>query len=515
VNIQNEENYTASPGASAEFAQIQDNLTKLRESSSPGNQLCYLSYFIMFFTKFLFFTGRDATDIANRKVLMGTLDGIADRVGGGDKDRLYTIVGLIFRILDAGESIFITNKKRDGKEVFKGLSLIKFEGDTALLKEVFAAFRQPVQQITVDNIEKSLFDNMQITQPKIYVNPPIDSLGPYPSLTYVPEGVNIENLAGSVLEVDIDNGYTEKSIDTNGPVKGSVITALNNKNMCYTTLLAAFVVFARKYIIAAKEDLTKYKCQIPAAFENTRLFEGAAPITVDRTVGANTALRGLAQLRAAAGAGTISFGGLSAKADTVKTKPPTFPILGTFTKTIHAILNQIRSGSTLLSGLIKEDISRYSSTQDSFPIKKLSDKYTRLGKTALNTAHELKLPYNENGMDDDAIKAKYKTFFDSIWTSIKASPQGSNMDWAKKFFKNMILDIFTAYVNQYDIEGAADLPSKIAKVLPQIKGYVGDINLKNRTGPGDQEQTLFAMLGLNDKILTDAATSGLMQPLIK
>jgi hypothetical protein len=75
----------------------------------------------------------------------------------------------------------------------------------------------------------------------------------------------------------------------------------------------------------------------------------------------------------------------------------------------------------------------------------------------------------------------------------------------------MILDIFTAYVNQYDIEGAADLPSKIATVLPQVNAYIGSIHLKNPTGPGDQTQTLFTMLGLNDQMLTDAATSGLMQ----
>jgi hypothetical protein len=191
---------------------------------------------------------------------------------------------------------------------------------------------------------------------------------------------------------------------------------------------------------------------------------------------------------------------------------PTFPILETFTKTVHAILNQIKSGSTILTGLIKDDIKRYSSqAQEGWPMMKLSRKYTINGKVALKLANELKDPYIEGGMSDDDIKERYKEFFDSIWSSIKAF-KPTDLEWSKKFLRNMIIDIFTAYVNQYDIEGAPDVPSKITKVLVQMNSYIGSIHLDNPKKPGTpQNQTVFDMLGITDEMLSEAATTGEMQ----
>jgi len=492
------------PGATKSFQEIVDKIAQMKATASPGNEICFLSYFIMFFMKFLFFTGPSPADIEKRKALMGSLQGMCDRVlnsvkglmpGKTDKQVLYKIMGLIFAILDAGETIFITNKDRDGGKVFDGLTVVKTTEepiDKDILTAIFAGFDKP-DDATVNSIEKSLLDNMQITQPKIFIIPPIASLTSYASFVYLPDGKRPEDFTKLVKEVDVTQGYTSKEQRTEGPLEGSILKAMNSRTIHYTALFTAFVIFGRKYILTAKDDFSKYKCKIPHGLEDTSLLAGkVAPDLM--SLRAASARQGVGAAQGAAQASTLGsgqksvFGSISPLAPQAKPEGIIHLTPDNPEQIFPLILKELAGGATVTSGsferVINGKIDARTPPAERAKILKLQP-IIRLIKSYNTTS-----PF-WRGVKFDVMPSQ---LIPSIWAKFQENIKGDDAlrTKAKTYFTNLIYNMALAYTRQYNIN-----PSTSAD---ELKRFIGDATISL---PGVAKPlTLYTLLNItNDKVI--------------
>ncbi len=105
----------------------------------------------------------------------------------------------------------------------------------------------------------------------------------------------------------------------------------------------------------------------------------------------------------------------------------------------------------------------------------------------------------------------WNKYFTDVWNAVwtqsiaKKNLKTAPYPKTKAFLKQLIMDIFKAYIQQYNIEidgfvnPEATLLEKASVVLPQFKQYIGDILIDI----GKEKQTLYALLGITDKVLTD------------
>lgn len=482
------------PGASDSFNEI---LTKIREikteGAAPGNEICFLSYFITFFMKFLFFTGPNPEDIKKRKALMESLEAVAKKVGG-DKVTLYRIMGVIFKLLDAGEMIFLNNKDREGGNVFNGLSVIQIvqaPGDAEIVDNIFKDLKGVTAvPETLNSIKKSLLDNMQITQPNLYVLPPIASLPQFPILARVADVSRRENK--KIQVIDVEDGYSSRIIDAN---EGVIRKALDNinTNIHYTTLLAAFVVFGRNYILAAKEDLNKYKCKVPAGLENTSLLAGLA--VPDLMAARSASLRqgvgaaqGAAQAAALTSGESKIFGSISPLGPPVYLKEIIHLTPDNPEQTFPLILKEIAGGATVTSGSFEKIIN--SKIDVNLPPNERSKLLKLQPIIQLIKSYNTTSPF-WRGVKFDAMSSQ---LISNIWTKLQENIKGddTNRTRAKTYFTNLIYNMALAYTRQYNI--------KSITTADQIKKYFGDILISQ---PGTTKQTtVYSLLNItNDKLI--------------
>ena len=105
--------------------QIFTSIKKLKADAAPSssNQACFLSYFIVFFFKTLFFS---KVETARRQAILKKLDILTGdmlstlKASGifppntEDKSIIYKIMGVIFGLIDATETLFINKETRSG-----------------------------------------------------------------------------------------------------------------------------------------------------------------------------------------------------------------------------------------------------------------------------------------------------------------------------------------------------------------------------------------------------------------
>ena len=192
------------------------------------------------------------------------------------------------------------------------------------------------------------------------------------------------------------------------------------------------------------------------------------------------------------------------KPPTAKPKIKTYEQIGaSFEKTLRAILMQIKKGTgAVMAATITEDISQYSSLNKELknsPIGKLIDSY-KLQSEFFKSA-----PVNDP--TSDASSEPWDSYFTKVWNAVwtqsitKKNLKTAPYPKTKAFLKKLIMDIFKAYLQQYNIEidgfvnPEATLLEKASVVLPQFKQYVGDILI--------EKKKLYTLLGITDKMLTD------------
>ena len=308
--------YTLSPGIEAQagdaFTAIFNSVKKLKATPvvSSTSQACFLSYFIVFFFKALFFTRSETQrrQEALKNINTATEDIMAKIKevklfpdGTDDKTIIAKIMEVIFSMLDASETLFINKETRTGKPASKddiGLSVIKLKEDPATLKifrHVFDVFRRKKLSSDMEFLEKSLVADLLIKQPRITFNKPmtfevppnpapdLKDITTFPSMSFLPNGLDNVDKMGTSSDIitrfqviDVPAGFKKKMVtvksiippDRVADAQAEIKNALWVENLTYSGLFATFVVFGRKYMIAAKEDLLKNGCKIPAMIED-------------------------------------------------------------------------------------------------------------------------------------------------------------------------------------------------------------------------------------------------------
>jgi hypothetical protein len=314
-SIVNQKEYAApaglTPQASDAFMQIFTSIKKLKTDAGPSssNQACFLSYFIVFFFKALFFTKMDT---ARRQAILKKLETLADEILATvkvikifppqteDKSIIFKIMGVIFSLIDASETLFINKETRSGNPAQGtdiGLSVIKTVEDE-IAKKIFEVIYDKVGSVIkadtafsddIHYIERALVANMLISQPKIYFNKPLSIKAPanatqdatdlltYPNMTFMPTGladIQQKGISSRFQVIDVPSGFKKRQLMVKGiggtqkQWEDSLSFTMQDTTLQYSTLFAFFVVFGRKYLVAAKEDFAKYSCKIPALMEN-------------------------------------------------------------------------------------------------------------------------------------------------------------------------------------------------------------------------------------------------------
>ena len=299
------------PAAGDAFMQIFNSIKKLKADAAPSssNQACFLSYFIVFFFKALFFTKEDTP---RRQAILKRLDAITDDVvktlkTGSvfpdkieDKNIIFKIMEVIFGLIDASETLFINKETRSGNPaqgVDIGLSVIKTKED-AIAKKILEVVYDKVSKSAKDDkgfiddmnfVENALVNGMLISQPKIFFNKPLPIKAPadatqdakdlltYPNMTFMPRGVadiQQKDIKTRFQIIDVAAGFKRRQLMVKGiggtPTQwqDALSFTMQDSTLQYSTLFATFVVFGRKYLVAAKDDFIKYSCKVPALIEN-------------------------------------------------------------------------------------------------------------------------------------------------------------------------------------------------------------------------------------------------------
>ncbi len=301
------------PQAGNAFMQIFNSIKKLKADSAPSssNQACFLSYFIVFFFKSLFFTKKE-TD--RRQAILKRIDTLTDEVikalkdanvfpaETADKNIIYKIMEVIFSLIDSSETLFINKETRSGNPAQGtdiGLSVIKTKQD-AIATTVLGVLYDKVSEIAAKDktftddmnfVEKALVADMLISQPKIYFNKPLPIKEPsdatedakdlltYPNMTFMPNGiadVQQKDIKTRFQIIDVSAGFKRRQLMVRGiggkatEWQDALSFTMQDTTLQYSTLFAAFVVFGRKYLVAAKDDFIKYNCKVPALIENPK-----------------------------------------------------------------------------------------------------------------------------------------------------------------------------------------------------------------------------------------------------
>jgi hypothetical protein len=299
------------PQAGEAFMQIFNSIKKLKTDSAPSssNQACFLSYFIVFFFKALFFT---KADTARRQAILKRIDTLTDNVlqslkgadlfpaGTADKNIIYKVMEVIFTLIDASETLFINKETRSGNPAQGtdiGLSVIKTKEDAIAKKILEILYDKVSGAINADKtftddmnfVEAALVADMLISQPKIYFNKPLPIKAPsdatqdatdlltYPNMTFMPNGiadVQKSDIKTRFQIIDVAGGFKRRQLMVKGiggaqaEWQNALSFTMQDTTLQYSTLFAAFVVFGRKYLVAAKDDFVKYSCKVPAMIEN-------------------------------------------------------------------------------------------------------------------------------------------------------------------------------------------------------------------------------------------------------
>jgi hypothetical protein len=307
------------PNASDALNALITNIGEMKKNTqgmSASNQICFLSYFITFFLKAMFFT---RTNIQKLQAVMTKLEALASKVLIGvkplfpelkeDKHVIYKIMEVIFGLLDAGESLFINKETRDGKEPGDtdiGLTVVIANGELKA-KEVFKLIHDgfkplkgdAVQQLGISVIKDTLFKDFFMSQPNMFFNTHLFSEKPLqidvgvfeslsddgrailnnPSFTFLPNGTATEDDKMNFQMITMEKGYNKRRTNLDVSLQDNVTAQkrawvaemdvkLKDDTVSYTSLFCLFIIFGRQYLVAAEADLLANKCSLPAQLKN-------------------------------------------------------------------------------------------------------------------------------------------------------------------------------------------------------------------------------------------------------
>jgi hypothetical protein len=551
---------------------------------STATQVCFMTHFITFFVKTLFFT-QDKPDM--RYDLFQKLDSFvdsliaayksADTKEGDDKHILYKMLATAFSLIYAGETLYVNKQTISGLDAnnYIGLQVIKQVGpsgepDTAradlvkLLWDTWAAVPS-VRELKVNSIKpavETVFGQILLLVPKVHFNPPIkpiaveggftttDSLQllhAYPSLTFLPTEIidPAVKMHENFTEVDVDAGFTMKKhnilaqIPTGVPGAkaaeiawpGAVRAVMNNDTLSFADMFCIFVVLGRRYLMSIRDDLTRFKCPLPAfladpegargalkadraAFEKIKKGEDAeaaaareaAAAEAVRKEEAEAAARKVAEADAARKAKEIELAAAAARraqeaaaaaarkaqeeaaaAAAAAAAPPSpfgqnLPLPKTAgggiksnIETFMAIFNRVNTGSTLTPTDILSDIKVHGDKkvqrEDEYPILSFIKTY--------GTFSDLYRAISFRQVGGDPPEKQIQTAMQSLVAALNdrlrarqvvpASTPSQSTGGSVNFLRKFLLRFIDSYIHQYKIEGRVTVSDKFVDVYPEFK----------------------------------------------
>ena len=197
-------------------------------------------------------------------------------------------------------------------------------------------------------------------------------------------------------------------------------------------------------------------------------------------------------------------------------KPPVvYDVNDTLAKTIIMILRQIKRGyNAPIQDIIKQDIHTFSPDQkkilNNSPIVKFINKLT----TSSDYFRSSKLDEHPPTSDPELI-THFKQILSDIWSSSKQKKNQSKPPFpnSTKFFKDMINNLFKAYLQQYrigNLPADATISQKAPLVIPDFVKYIGNNRFYKDSrshAAGSEAKTIFEMLGISPESLTAYASS--------
>ena len=199
----------------------------------------------------------------------------------------------------------------------------------------------------------------------------------------------------------------------------------------------------------------------------------------------------------------------------MKPPPVVYDVNDTLAKTIIMILRQIKRGSgARMQEVIKHDITTFSADKEKALKNSPIAKYINSLATSSDFFKSSKLDDVPPTTDPELI-SYFKQVLSDIWTSLKTKKNQSTPPFPKstKFFKDMINNLFKAYLQQYKIGNLpadATINQKVPFVIPEFVKYIGNNKFyKDSTSisKGSEATTIFKILGITPESLTAYANT--------
>ena len=514
-------------------------------SIAPATQICFMTHFITFFVKTLFFT-HDMED--DRYALFQTLDGyVTSALGaykaahpeeGDERHILFKMLSVAFSLLHAAETLYV-NKQAVRKEFaakdFIGLQVLKQNGpngepDTGrgemvdLLYTTWAAV--PALETVKEHLKKAtqtVFGQILVLVPSVSFNPPIKErpegettdilklLHEYPSLTFLPSEVaRPDTLHKGFTEVDMDNGFVMRKHNIMSELPAGAKAAqlawpvavrgvIEDERLSFADLFCIFVVLGRRYLISLKDDLSRLKCPLPAFLESPEgaraaLQEDSKARQQQRATWATEAARKAEEAEAARKAAEAEAARKAAEeADRQRKLRATQWGRGNNLSRPTLEGGGTASNEQTLAIIFRQLKSGSTVIKDtlSADLKEYSDSEYYALKAFLEAYrfHGPAYLKPEPAASSDDTKHINAWMGNMIKALAKAPRDGmTNSEFLRKF----LLFLMDSYIRQYRVEGAETHPQKITALLPVFEACL-DIPMQDSTA---KDPSLFAYTDL-------------------
>jgi hypothetical protein len=517
--------------------------------ANTSTQICFMTHFITFFVKTLFFT-QDNREL--RLELYQDLNAYVDEVvaaaTGDTKTILYGMMSAAFSLLYAGDTLYMNKQTLRESEYaaknFIGLHVLKQDtaADPERIKRIqilwdtwansgdLQSRKEKIQQSV-----QSVFGQILLLVPDVHFNPPIQEVGKdtlpvlnllheYPSLTYLPEkGKGPTTGSMRFTEVNVDAGFTMKEWNLaqqlrDAPQAGvamqqqwakAVRTRMDDARLSYADLFCIFIVMGRRYLMEIRGDLVKFKCPLPSFLAEGGEKEVGAALAADR------------QAAAAAKPPTPAPGPAPAPAPAPGPAPTPAPVktlrelptkkgrdgkeyVKSNPETFAIILAQLRRGSPIISSLMRSDVKKYQAENDtSLPIVDFIKSYNT-SQTFFRRVSE-KLP-----ADSAAAITQNKISITTVSEEIdKHGPDpkfvtgGQYTEGRINLLRKFFFELMDAYVHQYNITGATTIEDKVNNVYSDFEKSFNIEIKKTRSDYTTISTKLFSILKITKESITD------------
>ena len=458
---------------SSALRQLLDNVEKLRETQgigpepvSPSMELCFLSYFVSYFNKLVFYgVAKTQKELLDMQELQRKMDAFVEgsagelnrlRGVGGRSAALKILLDVTFDCLQAGEDYMLTTPdfskagyyfvKNDGP----GGSDNEWSYRNNRYNDAFYAIYKQFDDAFTTNFPETLramsgvvFSRLSPKLADIFFRPRFKTAGDavpespapgkYPSFIYAPAGAPLSPDVYYIFDMD-KGGVAEKRGDLNDQWRQTIGSKISGQKLPYAGLFFYFLALAREYLKDRGAELGRLGCPLPRVLREGGEAQGPPAAASPGAPGA-----------------------------------PESSGISTNIVAIFKIIGQIERGTgESMQAELNSNISTHTNKNTapptaSGPVRQFINKYKEY--TTYFTPLSVSLA-NFKSITDAQKRATMHRYFGSLYTTMKKNKNG------ERVFYMFLLDLFRAYVRQYKIKGATTLDQKIDRLFAEYNNYI-------------------------------------------